>query len=252
MMNGTSTLKIAALAASLAVIVSGSTVLGEPSHATVAIERRAEAADAPPLAELYQSVLSFQPGAWTVVHSHSGGSYNTVVQGEVTLRIGDTDRTFGPGEGWTDEPGVLHAAGNTGSGEARLIASMVVGPGVPPATVVDPEDEASAPPPPDLLALTKTVAAVPAGPLDVVEQVIDLEAGSQVVLPAPLGPRLIGVLDGVVTVEIDGTRHTFEAGEGWSETAGASHPYTIGDAGARIAVTTLVPRTAPMAAAAGQ
>jgi len=243
---------IAAFAAALAVIPPGSTVFGETSHATVAVERRTEAAESPPLAELYQSVLSFEPGAWTAVHSHGGGSYNTVVQGQVTLRIGDTDRTFGPGEGWTDEPGVLHAAGNTGTREAQLIASTVVERGVPPATVVAPEDEESAPPPPDLLALTRTIAVLPSGPLDVVEQTIDLDAGAQVVLPTPLGPRLIGVLDGTVTVEIDGTSHTVEAGDGWSETAGAVHAYVTGEAGARIAVTTLVPRTAPVADAAGQ
>ena len=106
--------KAAVLAAALAVIPSGPPAFGETAHATVAVERRADAADSPPLAELYQSVLAFEPGAWTALHSHTGGSYNTVVAGQVTLRIGDTDRTFGPGEGWTDEPGVLHLAGNTG------------------------------------------------------------------------------------------------------------------------------------------
>ena len=251
-MRRASIFQIVAFAALLAAVPSGSTVFGETTHATVAVERRTEAAASPPLAELYQSVLSFEPGAWTALHSHSGGSYNTVVQGEVTLRIGDTERTFGPGEGWTDEPGVLHLAGNAGSGEARLIASMVVERGMPPATVVDPEDEESAPPPPDLLAMTRTMAALPSGPLDVVEQLVDLDAGAQAALPAPLGPRLIGVVEGTVTVEMDGASHTFEAGQGWSESPGVAYSYAAGDASAQIAMTTLVPRDAPVVGAAGQ
>jgi quercetin dioxygenase-like cupin family protein len=254
-MRRASILQVAALAVALVAIPSGSTVFGETSHATVAIERRTQASEAPPVAELYQSVLSFEPGAWTVLHSHTGGSYNTVIEGQVTLRIGDTDRTFGVGEGWTDEPGVLHVAGNAGaadSGEARLIASMVVERGQPPVVVVDPEDEDSAPPPPDLVAMTRAIAAIPSGTLDVVEQTMDLDAGAQVALPAPLGPRMIGVLDGTVTVEIDGTPHTFEAGDGWSETPGVTYAYTTGETGTRLALTSLVPRDPTVASAAGE
>lgn len=251
-MRGATIVQIAAFAAVLAVLPPGSTAFGETCHATPTIERRTEAVSSPQLAELYQSVLSFEPGAFTVLHSHSGGSYNTVIQGQVTLRIGDTDRTFGPGEGWTDEPGVLHVAGNTGSEQAQLIASMVVERGMPPVVVVDPEDEDTAPPPPDLMALTKTIATLPSGPLEIVEQTLDLDADAVVALPAPLGPRMIGVLDGTVTVVIDGTSHTIEAGEGWSEPAGATYTYTTSAVGARIAATTLVPRDPSVAAGAGR
>lgn len=244
---------VAAIAAALALIPFGAAAFGaaapdEPSGATVAVERRAPADASPPLAELYQSVLSFGPGTWTAPHTHAGGSYNTVIRGQVTLRVGDAERTFGPGEGWADQPGVLHVAGNAGPDEAQLIAVMVVTPGVPPAAIVDTgiaEDEL--PPPPDVLALTKGLAALPPGPLDVVEQTIDLAAGAPVTLPPSPGPRLIGVVDGTVAVEIAGARHTFEAGRGWSETAGAAHTYTAGEGGARIAVTTLLPREAPVA-----
>lgn len=251
-MRPASILNVAAFALALVAIPSGSTVFGESSHATVAIERRTQASETPPVAELYQSVLSFEPGAWTVLHSHTGGSYNTVIAGQVTLRIGDTDRTFNVGEGWTDEPGVLHVAGNASTGEAQLIASMVVNRGQPPVVVVDSDDEDSAPPPPDLLAMSRGIAAVPSGDLDVVEQTMDLDANAQIALPAPVGPRLIGVLDGTVTVEIDGTPHTFEAGDGWSETPGVTYAYATGEAGARLALTSLVPRDPTVAATAGQ
>ena len=251
-MRRTPLLTVAAFAAALALgpnSPSAPPIFAETNHVTTTIERRAEAADAPPLAELYQSVLSFEPGAFTAVYSHTGGSYNTVLQGMVTLRIGDVDRTFGPGEGWTDEPGVLHVAGNTGTDGAQLIAAMVVERGMPPAVYLESDDEDSAPPPPEIMAMKKMIAAVPAGPLDVVEQAVDLDANAEAGLPIPTGPRLIGVLDGSLTVVIDGVSHTFEAGDGWSEPTGATYSYTTGEAGARLAMTTLVPRRAPVAAA---
>ena len=251
-MKRTLLLTVAAFTAALAfgpLSPSAPPIVAESNHVTTTIERRVAAADTPPLAELYQSVLSFEPSAFTVLHSHTGGSYNTVLQGAITLRIRGVDRTFGPGEGWTDEPGVLHLAGNTGSEGAQLLASMVVERGMPPVVVVDREDEDSAPPLPSLVTMTKTIAAVPAGPLDVVEQAVDLDASAEAGLPIPAGPRLIGVLDGSVTVVIDGVSHTFEAGDGWSEPTGATYSYTTGEAGARLAMTTLVPRSAPVAAA---
>jgi len=251
-MRRASLLHLAAFALALVAIPSGATVFGETPHATVAIERRTEASETPPVAELYQSVLSFGPGAWTPLHSHTGGSYNTVIEGQVTLRIGDEDRTFGVGEGWTDEPGVLHVAGNAGTGDARLIASMVVERGLPPSRIVDSEDEDTAPPLPEVLAMTRTIAAVPPGDLDIVEQTMDLEANAQVGLPAPVGPRLFGVLDGTVTVEMDGVSHTFEAGDGWSEIPGVTYAYTTGETGARLALTSLVPRSPTVAATAGE
>ena len=198
-MKRTPLLTVAAFATALALgplSPSAPPIVAETNHVTAIIERRTEAAETPPLAELYQSVLSFEPGAFTAVHSHTGGSYNTVLQGTVTLRIGDVDRTFGPGEGWTDEPGVLHVAGNTGTEGAQLIAAMVVERGMPPAVYLESDDEDSAPPPPEIMAMTKTIAAVPAGPLDVVEQAVDLDANAEAGLPIPAGPRLIGVLDG--------------------------------------------------------
>ncbi|MCC6179608.1 MAG: cupin domain-containing protein [Chloroflexi bacterium] len=239
---------LVAVTAMLALIPPRSTTLDELSHATVVTERRADAGASPSRADMYQSVLSFGPGAWTMLHWHNGGSYNTVLAGQVTLRIGDTDRTFGPGEGWTDVPGVLHVAGNAGDGEARLLATMVVEPDVPPATMVEPEDHASAPPPPEYLAMTTATDDLPAGPLDVVQQFIDLDPSAQVTLPAATGPRLIGVVDGMVTVTGDGVSQMVEAGDGWSETMGVTYTYATGDAGARICVTTLVPRDATAAA----
>jgi hypothetical protein len=144
-------------------------------------------------------------------------------------------------------------AGNAGTtGEARLIASMVVERGQPPVVVVDSEDEDTTPPPPDLVAMTRSIAAVPQCPLDVVEQTMDLDAVAEVTLPAPVGPRMIGVLDGTITVEMDGASHTFEAGDGWSETPGVGYAYTTGDSGVRLALTSLVPRDAAVAAVTGQ
>ncbi|MCC7367393.1 MAG: cupin domain-containing protein [Chloroflexi bacterium] len=247
MMRPMALLRVAALAAALLVVPAGAAAYGEATHTTITIERRMAADDSPPLADLYQSVLSFEPGSWTALHAHTGGSYNTVLRGSVTLRIGDTDRTFGPGEGWSDEPGVLHVAGNVGDVPAELIATMVVERGIPPARIVE-TDEDTAPPVPDALAMTKSLSVLPAGPLDVLEQSVTLDPSAEVALPIPQGPRLVGVLDGSLTVTIDGVAHAFEAGGGWSEPMGASYAYVTGEQGVRLAMTTLIPRQASLTA----
>ena len=191
-------------------------------------------------------MLNFEPGEWTIPHSHNGPSYNTVLEGEVTLRIGDVERTFGVGEGWVDKPGVVHTAGNQGTVPARFLASFVVSRGVPPSTFVESEDEDSLPPEPTVVAASKMTAIGLTGPMDVVQRVIDVEAGATVPTQAQAGPSIISVLDGNVAVDVDGTTRTLEAGDSWVESAEVSHGYTAEGTTARLVITSFVPRGAPV------
>src|SRR5688572_30870613 len=91
--------------------------LTQATDLTTLLGRRIQADDPPPGAELYQAVLDFAPGAWTPLHSHTGSSYNTVLAGEITLRMDGVNQTFAAGEGWVDAPDILHAAGNQSSAD---------------------------------------------------------------------------------------------------------------------------------------
>jgi quercetin dioxygenase-like cupin family protein len=226
----------------LAIVQPASLAFGEAADVSTPVERRMQAADPPVVAELFQSVLEFEPGAWTPDHSHNGPSYNTVLEGEVILRIGDVDQTFTAGEGWIDEPDVRHLAGNQSVAPARLLASFVVTRGIPPSTFYDPEDESSLPPEPSFLAAGKMNALDLPSPMDVIHRVIELQPGTTVPAQAQPGPSILSVIEGSVTVDQDGTPRDVEAGESWVEPASEARGFTAGDTTARIVITTFAAR----------
>jgi quercetin dioxygenase-like cupin family protein len=102
----------------------------------------------PPAAfEVVQLLLDFPPGAWTPPHSHGGPTLVTVLDGEVTeLRAGG-ERRFGPGEGWTENAGDLHAAGNNGAAKASVAATILLRTGAELTTVRETLTPAAAPAP---------------------------------------------------------------------------------------------------------
>ena len=230
------------MVALLATVQPASVAFGEAAGVSTTIERRMQAADPPVVAELFQSVLEFEPGAWTPDHSHNGPSYNTVLEGEVTLRIGDVDQTFTVGQGWIDEPDVRHLAGNQSAAPARLIASFVVTRGVPPSTFFDPQDENTLPPEPSFLAAGKMNALDLSSPMDVIHRVIEVQPGTTVPAQAQPGPSILSVIEGSVTVDQDGTPRDVETGQSWVEPTTEAHGFTAGDTTARIVVTTFAAR----------
>ena len=250
-MNGTRMLAQTLAALAFALVPSVSQVFAEPAAQpaaamTTVIERRSQAPEVPVGADLYQSVLEFEPGAWTLTHSHNGQSYNTVLEGELTLRIDGVDRGFKAGEGWIDQPGVVHLVGNQTAEPARMVASFVVGRGVPPSNIVLPDDvdEDSLPPQPDTISAAKTLAPALPEPMDVVQQVIEIQPGSSVPFQATAGTTLVSVIDGTVAIGLDGKTYQREAGQSLIETEGQVTNYTTSDASALLVVTSFVPRDA--------
>jgi quercetin dioxygenase-like cupin family protein len=213
---------------------------------TMVLERRIPADDPPSVAQVYQAVLDFEPGAWTPVHSHTGSSYNTVLAGEITLRMDGVDQSFTAGEGWVDAPDILHAAGNQSSADARLIATFVVRPGLSPSTIVAPEPGAVVPPAPTTAAFFKLNASELAQPFDVVHQFVNVGPGVALPLPTEPGLRIVSVLDGSVLTAQDGQLQENAAGDSWAEPDSASSSPTAGEAGAQIVMTTFVPRSVPV------
>jgi quercetin dioxygenase-like cupin family protein len=250
-MNGSRMLAQALAVVAFALVPSVSQVFAEtaaqPAAAmTTVIERREQAAQAPQGADLYQSVLDFEPGAWTLTHSHNGQSYNTVLEGEVVLRIDGVDQTFKAGEGWVDQPDVIHLVGNQTNEPAKMVASFVVQHGVQPSVIQVPDDvdEDSLPPQPDVIAATKTLAPSLPQPMDVVQQVIEIQPGSSVPLQTTAGTTLVSVIEGTVAIGVDGKTYEREAGKSLIETEGQAASYTTTDTMARLIVTSFVPRDA--------
>jgi quercetin dioxygenase-like cupin family protein len=91
-----------------------------PPGPTKVYEMKTEAEDVAAQFEVIQVVLEFAPGAWTPMHTHGGQTFNTVLEGELTVRENDTEKIFKAGEGWSDTPDQMHAAGNDSTANARL------------------------------------------------------------------------------------------------------------------------------------
>lgn len=107
--------------AALAQLDPDSVARAEPR---VVAESRFIVTKAPDQTDLAQLVADFEPGAWTSLHTHGGQAINLVLEGEITLRHGGTNRLYKAGQSLTDRADQVHAAGNTGSGMARLLTNF--------------------------------------------------------------------------------------------------------------------------------
>jgi quercetin dioxygenase-like cupin family protein len=127
-----------------------------------------------------------------------------------------------------------------------MVASFVVEHGVEPSTIQVPDDvdEDSLPPQPELIAGTKTLAPALPQPMDVVQQVVDVQPGANVPLQTTAGPTLVSVIDGDVSIALDGKTYHRAEGKSLIETAGQAASYTTADAPARLVITSFVPRDA--------
>jgi quercetin dioxygenase-like cupin family protein len=96
---------------------------------------RFEIADPPARFEVVQVLLDFEGGVWTPPHAHGGPGLVTVLAGEVTERRPGGERRFGPGEGWTENAGDRHAAGNEGADRASVAATFLLPTGAELTTV---------------------------------------------------------------------------------------------------------------------
>src|SRR6266702_6208643 len=128
------------LTIAIATAASPATVLslnaGGPADRRVVAESRFDVTSAPLQAEVVQLVVDFPSGAWTSWHTHGGQAINLVLEGEITLRHPGMQHTYRAGEAWTDSTVQVHAAGNTGSGKARVLTNFLLPPGAPQTTAV--------------------------------------------------------------------------------------------------------------------
>ena len=79
--------------------------------------------------------LDFAPGRWTPRHSHGGLTLVRVLEGEITVRNDEGEQVFQAGEGWVEQPGDIHAAGNVGTEMARVQVTFLLPAGAPLTTV---------------------------------------------------------------------------------------------------------------------
>ena len=226
-----------ATAASVAVPILGESGTAAGGERKIIAESRFDAINAPGQAELVQLVVDFPPGAWTSWHTHGGQAINLVLEGEITLRHAGMEHPYRAGQAWTDSSGQVHAAGNTGSGKARLLTNFLLPQGAPQTTAV----QESSFEPTIVYAVSFPLPALPAE-TQIVQRVVDLDPGSRA-QGALAGFTANLVLAGEVIYKVGPELKPYKAGEAWSAGTGTLVGEQNGSAAtARVFTTYLLPR----------
>ncbi len=218
-----------------------------PPGPTKVYESTIAVATPPAQADLIQTVLDFAPGIWTPFHRHGGQAFNLVLAGEITLRENNTEQIFKPGEGWSDTPDQVHAAGNAGAAPARLLVTFLL-PKEAPLTTVERGGSSEQPPPgPTKVYESKVAVASPPAQADLIQVMLDFAPGAWTPPHTHGGQTLNTVLEGEITLRENGADKTLKPGEGWSDTPDQVH--AAGNAGAMkasLAVAFLLPKGAQL------
>ncbi len=85
---------------------------------------------------LLNVVLDFAPGAGVPKHKHGGPVQVTVLEGEITLQQGGTEKTVKAGQSWTEQPGQVHAVVNKSSMTTRVLVNILLPKGAAATTLV--------------------------------------------------------------------------------------------------------------------
>jgi quercetin dioxygenase-like cupin family protein/uncharacterized OsmC-like protein len=209
-----------------------------PFGPTLVMRADLEIEDALETLNIVQMMLAFAPGAWTPPHHHGGQTIVTTLDGEMVNRINEVETRFTAGEGWTEQPHMVHMAGNDTDEMAHVIVSFITPPGEALTTMVEGMVEGELPPGPTALHRGEMqVSDVPEA-FTLVQIILDFAPGAWTPLHYHGGDTLVTVLEGEMIRSIDGEEETFGPGDSWIEPAGQVHSAgNDSDAPARVAVS---------------
>jgi LPXTG-motif cell wall-anchored protein len=169
-----------------------------------------------------------------------------VLEGAVTIRTQDAEKTYKAGETFVETPNVALEAGNPTVERASMVITFLL----PKGAQLTSNQQTGVP---QLTPTTKynTKFEVPAPPaqFDLVRLVQDFAPGAWTPLHSHGGQGLVTVLDGTLTVRTQGVEKTYKAGETFVET-----PNVVMEAGnattekASMVVTFLLPKGAELTA----
>jgi quercetin dioxygenase-like cupin family protein len=198
--------------------------------------------------EAQMLILDFSPGRWTPRHSHAGLTLVRVLEGEMTVRHDDGDLVFGPGEGWIEQPGDVHAAGNVGTELAKVQVTFVLPSGAPLTTIEGTPSDAAPPGPTTAFQSRRVQLAEPDLAFDEAATTMrGFSPGAWTPQHSHAGLTLVGVLDGDMTVRNGEQESVYTQGDLWIEQPGNVHAAgNTTPADASVAVTFLQRRGQPV------
>ena len=230
----------------LAVILPLTVAAEDPPAPTTRHQFRLDGLPITGPAEIFTHVFETLPGAQTPPHTHPGLLLGTVIEGELTMIIGGTEKAYKVGESFTEPPGVVAIAHNRGTVRSRVLGSMVMPKGVAPSTA-EPGAPPAASPAPTTFYVHRTDAVLPAGAYEVAHTVLDFVPGAQTPPHTHPGQVIGTVLAGEITFTTQGTTRVYKTGETIIELPGVvGQARNAGSAPATVLAVYLLPKAAPL------
>ncbi len=197
--------------------------------------------------EVVQDINDFAPGAWSTPHVHGGPAYITVVEGEMTFRSKDSEKTFKSGESWMEKPGDLMQIGNQSLSPARTLVTFLLPKGAQLTTAQEAVGLQSHPALEPKKIETKYPTTSVRGPFDLIEVQQDFAPGAVTPVHTHGGPAYITVMSGQLTLVQNGTAKTYSSGDSWMESPGQyMQVVNRGTTAASTFVTFLLPKGATL------
>ncbi|HSH77881.1 MAG TPA: cupin domain-containing protein [Herpetosiphonaceae bacterium] len=171
--------RFTALAATIALfLLLGSNVaIGQVPPAPVV--RHQFRVEGPPLSapyDLVQQTLHFAPGAATPWHTHPGQVLVTVIEGELTFRMRDSEKVYKTGESFAEMANHVQQAHNTTASNTVVVVSFVLPDGAP-LSAAEPGDATPLPRPAAGWQIRTDGVPLP-GSYDVMQVVQDFAPGA--------------------------------------------------------------------------
>jgi quercetin dioxygenase-like cupin family protein len=168
--------------------------------------------------DLIQTIFAFSQGAASVVHKHPSPNLATVLQGQITVKTPLGDKQAAAGQGLVEPIDQPVQAVNAGSGDALVAVAFAVPHGAKPTAPVAGQS-APATPNKNLYTFTLDTPSISGG-YSLIQQVLDFAPGSSTPKHRHGGPGVITVIQGEVTLNINGTVQHYGTGQSFTELPG--------------------------------
>jgi quercetin dioxygenase-like cupin family protein len=209
--------------------------------------------------------VDFPGSTWTPPHLSGGYVYTTVIEGEVTTRIGtasDQETTYQAGETFVEAPGELLQVGNDGAGTARVISTALLPTHAPLTMYGDGLTSNNYPTltdwygardiqldavGPTTLGRSSIEVDRPEAAFELVQLVLELNPDVSTPRHVHGGQEFSIVMAGTVALQRGQAEQVFGAGESWVTPSGQVHAArNDGSEPARVAATFLLPFGKPL------
>jgi quercetin dioxygenase-like cupin family protein len=202
--------------------------------------------------EAVQMVVDFPSGARVGRHIHGGPGYITMLDGEMTMTIGDAPmRAYTANESFVEPFKVVAEGANLSAASSSLLVTYLLPVGAPVTTLVTGDASAPAAPlppgqlPPGAVPRFETRMRLESAPdgYRLGQMLRTYQPGSWTLSELRSEPRLLTVVSGEVRVLTGASEKTYTAGEFWSEMPGAAWlSGNLGERPAVVAVSVVAPK----------